>query len=344
MNNGKNLVNGSDAGAKAGVPASLVSVLDTCETLPRPPGIAFRILQRTRDSTATAHDVAQILAADPVLAGRIIRTANSPVYAQRGEVKSLDRAVTVLGFDTTRSTAVSFTLLKSLQASDDEGDIDPKLFWRRSLLAAIAGRHLAAGVRGPDGEEVFLASLLQDIGILALARAVPNLYDGLGAEQLHQEVLINREQERFGADHSAVGAWLAYRWQFPDEIARGILGSHHPGLVSAEAQRDSFSGCVALSSMVAEVFLDASGRRRWVELAHGAEAQLGLSAEMLLHLLQHVSRLIPESERIYEMEILSGTDAESVLEEASESFGAAAPSASSQLEQEGRVESEALES
>ena len=320
--------NTSETENKSGarIPAHLMAV---CESLPRPPGIAFRILQRTRDSDASAHDVAQILAGDPFLAARIVRMANSPMYAQRGEVRSLDRAVTVLGFEATRTAAVSFTLLKSFGSSLQEGEIDCQLFWRRSLLAAISGRALAGLLDDVDGEESFLVCLLQDIGILALSRAVPGLYEGLGAEQLHQEKLIAREKDQFGADHSEVGAWLVDSWDFPEDIGKGILASHHAIDESEDTSTAGLGGCVALSSAIAEVFLDLTGSRRFDELAATAARHFGFSNGYLVEVLKQVGERIPEAERIYEMGILLGLDPAIVAEEASDSFGLATAASAS---------------
>ena len=303
------------------IPDRLASLLEDCESLPRPPGLTFRILQRTRDPGSSTHDIAKILAADPVLAAKVIRTANSPVYAQQQPVRSLDRAVTVLGFEATGSTAVSFSLLKSIGATQTEYEIDFKLFWRRSLLSAIAGKLLATSAGDTDPEEVFLACLLQDIGLLALAQAAPSLYSGMAATQLHQDLLVAREQSRFSADHSEVGAWMMQTWEFPDEIRQGILASHNPRRLSNGA----FGGCVAVSSSIAEVFLDCDGRRRFQALANIAKEHLDLQPESLLEVLEKVASRIPESERIYEMTILGDIDPSSVIKEAAESLGLAVP-------------------
>ena len=315
----------SKARKRARMPGSLLSVLEACDSLPRPPGIAFRILRRTRDPEATTNDIAEVVAADPVLAARIVRMANSPMYAQQREVGTLARAITVLGFEATGSAAVAISVVGSLGNSATDGDLDCQLFWRRSLLAAMVGKVLASGLHGADPDEVFLACLLQDIGMLALARAVPGLYSGTEDDQLHQELLIAREHDRCGADHSIVGAWMVDAWKFPDEIQQGILASHDLEGVSDESDAKDFCACVAVSSAVAEAFLERSGQRRIGELAVTCHGALGLGKDGLLDVLRRVAELIPEFERVYEVGILLGIDSEEAVAEAAEALGLTAP-------------------
>lgn len=307
------------------VPPDLLTLLEGCETLPRPPGIAFRLIQRTNDPDATAEQIAEVLASDPVLAGRIVGLANSPVYAQEGEVSRLDRAVTVIGFRTTMSTALSFSLLASLKAAESDDAIDCQLFWRSSLLTAVACRVFAKRTLSKEVEELFLTGLLQDIGILALSRSVPGFYAGLEDEQLNQDVLVARERKKFGADHGVVGAWLVEKWGFPEQIVSGVLGSHNAWSISSGSTLATFVHCTALSSMIAEVFLEHSSRRRFDALAEAGEKRLGLDQAALLDLFHEIAQAIPESERVFETPILSAPEVEDVLEAAVEALGSTVP-------------------
>ena len=124
--------------------------------------------------------VAKVLSMDSALSTKVLRIANSPLYAQRRKSENLRQALVVLGLNATLTLALSFSLVKSLRAGKANG-IDYPLYWRRALVAATAARALADALRQPMAEEIFLAALLQDVGILALDQAVPDLYRGAEA-------------------------------------------------------------------------------------------------------------------------------------------------------------------
>ncbi len=117
---------------------------------------------------------------------------------------------------------------------------------------------LARAIGVKDGEELFLACLIQDIGLMALDHSVPGLYEGLGHEQIHQTALIARETERLGVDHAAVSGWLLEKWQFPERTQQVVAASHDPERLPKQSPNGVFARCVALASLIAEVFLDTA--------------------------------------------------------------------------------------
>src|SRR5690606_20466547 len=147
-------------------------------------------------------DVAEVMALDPAITAKVLRLANSPLYARRGKVSSIRDAVVVLGLNATISLALSFSLLKSWQEDENRDSLDYPLFWRRALLSATIGRALAQQLGLRTGEELLLTSLLQDIGMLALARVLPELYSDV-PDQTRHDHMTRIELDRIGVDHAA---------------------------------------------------------------------------------------------------------------------------------------------
>src|SRR5512138_1104234 len=205
--------------------------------------------------------IAEVLALDPAITAKILRIANSPMYARQRKTENLRQALMVVRLNATISLALSFSLLKSWQKHSVAGGLDYPLYWRRALLSATASHVLARAIGVKDAEELFLACLIQDIGMMALDRAVPDLYSGLGPSQVRQAVAIKREQEQLGVDHAAVSGWLLDRWQFPERTQQVVAASHEPEKVPKQSPNGVFARCVALASSIAEVFLDTSGDR-----------------------------------------------------------------------------------
>jgi len=259
--------------------------LESCNNLPSPPGVATKIIRLANDPEADMGRIAQVLALDPAITAKILRIANSPMYARQRKTENLRQALLVIGLNATISLALSFSLLKSWQRHEGSGGLDYPLYWRRALLSATASHVLARAIGVKDAEELFLACLIQDIGLMALDRTIPDLYAGLGGDQVHQASLIERERQRLGVDHATVSGWLLEKWQFPERTQQVVAASHEPERIPKQSPNGVFARCVALASMIAEVFLDNTGERAFLERG---------PLVLVPHRLQGLRRLQPE--------------------------------------------------
>jgi len=292
--------------------------IESCHSLPSPPGVATKIIELANDPEVDIARIADVLALDPAITAKILRIANSPMYARQRKTENLRQALMVIGLNATISLALSFSLLKSWKGADQAGGLDYPLYWRRALLGATASHVLARTIGVKDGEELFLACLIQDIGVMALDHVVPDLYAGLGAQQGSQAALIAREQERLGVDHAAVSGWLLEKWQFPERTQQVVAASHDPDRLGKGTANAVFARCVGLASMIAELFLDTGGARGFAELAQRAQAYFEIDKEGLGELLAEIGRMIPDAESVFETELLSVERSEAILAEARE--------------------------
>ena len=113
-----------------------------------------------------------------------------------------------------------------------------------------------------------------------------------------------------------MSGWLLEKWQFPDRTQQVVAASHDPERIPKQSPNGVFARCVALASMIAEVFLDNTGERGFLELAERAHAYLAIDKEVLGELLAEIGQMIPDAESIFGTEILKLKDSEAILEEA----------------------------
>jgi diguanylate cyclase (GGDEF)-like protein len=212
---------------------------------------------------------------------------------------------------------LSFSLVKSLRSGKANG-ISYPYYWRRALLAATAARALADVMRQSTAEEIFLAALLQDIGMLALDKAVPDLYRGGETLQRDQKALAEVERKRLQTDHAEIGGWLMRTWNLPERLHVAISHSHILDLSLGTDPAQIFDRCVALSGPVADLFLLQSEQRQFAEAAQAAERTLGLDRTAFGQVLGTIGAMIPETEAIFETDALSTQHPELILEQARE--------------------------
>jgi diguanylate cyclase (GGDEF)-like protein len=284
---------------------------------PSPPGVASHIIELAQDPDIEMGKIAKAVSLDPALTTKILRIANSPLYAQRRKSESLRQALVVLGLNATLTLALSFSLVKSLRGGKANG-LDYPRYWRRSLLAATAARALADALRQPQAEDFFLAGLLQDVGMLALERAFPDLYTNTQGLQLDHAALGLHEIERVKMDHAEVGAWAMRKWNLPPRICNAIANSHKIEFGANPDAAAIMDRCVALSGDVAQLFLAEPDRRQFAEVALAVERSVALDKTAFGQVLATIGAIIPETEAIFDAPLVSKQDAELILEQARE--------------------------
>jgi diguanylate cyclase (GGDEF)-like protein len=282
---------------------------------PSPPGVATHIIELAQDPDIEMGKVAKALSMDSALSTKILRIANSPLYAQRRKSENLRQALVVLGLNATLTLALSFSLVKSLRGGKANG-LSYGLYWRRALLAATAARALGDAMHHSLAEEIFLAALLQDVGMLALDKAVPDLYADGEALQRNHAALAQHEEKRLQVDHAYVGGWLMQGWNLPERLHRAISHSHQLDLNPTEDAAQIFDRCIALSGTVADLFLLDPEQRQFAEVALCAERSLGLDKMAFGQVLGTIGAMIPETEAIFETDLLAKQHPELILEQA----------------------------
>jgi diguanylate cyclase (GGDEF)-like protein len=281
---------------------------------PSPPAIALQIVALAGDPEIDVAKVATTISKDPGLTAKVLRVANSPLYSKRRKSENLRQALVALGLNAATTLALSFSLVSTYKTGTGAG-ISHTRYWRRAILGASAARTFAAlkGLRSP--EDVFLAALLQDIGVLAIDRVQSDFY-GTPPEATHRE-LIAHESARLDTDHAAVGAWLLRHWKLPEALCATIEASHDPERVPISAPVGVAARCVALGSECVELLL-ANSPADPTLLAQQAGAWLDLSAQALTEAMSTIVAEIPEVERLFDTAILEADVAAAIIEQARE--------------------------
>jgi diguanylate cyclase (GGDEF)-like protein len=282
---------------------------------PSPPGVATHIIELAQDPDIEMGKVAKAVSMDSALTIKILRIANSALYAQRRKSENLRQALVVLGLNATLTLALSFSLVKSLRGGKSNG-LNYPFYWRRALLGATAARALGDAMRQSLAEEFFLAGLLQDVGMLALDKAAPDLYRNTDKLQLDHAALAEHEIKRVQADHAEVGGWVMRRWNLPERLYRAIGHSHKLDLNFTTDPAEIFDRCVALSGPVADLFLLGPEQRQFADVALRAERSLGLDRMAFGQVLGSIGSMIPETEAIFDADLLDRQDSELILDQA----------------------------
>ncbi len=186
----------------------------------------MRITTLLRDYNASMREVTQAISYEPVLVVRILRLANSPVYALERNVTSIQSAISAVGTKAVHDI-VMIGLASTTFSKEIKNSPIAKKIWEHSLAVAMTARELSKmlGMRGT--EEAFTCGLLHDIGKLILLSNDVEGYTSLLDNDGESEMLQG-EQELYGYTHAEVGSLIAKRWNLPEEVYFSILHHHNP--------------------------------------------------------------------------------------------------------------------
>ena len=290
----------------------LTQAVPYCNTLPTPTGIAVRIIALAQDPDAELGAAARLIGQDPALSARILRLANSPLFASRRRSENLQQAINKLGLHPTLQLALGFKLLGNLQGSSQVQREHDQL-WRRSLIAAIACRALGETLQVNKPDELLLAGLIQDIGALFLLQQQPAAYCAL-LEQANgdNQQLLALEQQTLGTDHARLGAELAQHWDLPDYLVQAIAHSELP----AADDGHGITHCVQLSGPLADLWLDPANINATHLVHHALARDEAAARDKLDALLARMQELVPEAASLFDTPLSTPAHIQALLEQA----------------------------
>jgi HD-like signal output (HDOD) protein len=301
--------------------------IKNCKTLPAIPALPLQVLQICRNDKANAQKVGEIISKDPSFVAKLLNVANSSFYGgSRHKVATVTHAVTLLGMNSIATLAFCFSLYRDLRKKGG-GAFDHTHFWHRCILASLAAKILAKRVRVTNEEEIFLAGLLQDLGVLVMSEAFGSEYAVLyqKANQDHHALEV-LEQDRWKTDHCEIGAWLAETWELPEVLREAVRGSHNPSLASFEDEVSRLTiMCVALSGRLADMWCHPQTEiaiQRAIDLS---QELLQIDSEGLVEVAKQISEGIPDMSAFFQVSLGQPADIQKVLDLLEETINVSAP-------------------
>ncbi len=220
---------------------ALRAELGQVERLPASPSAYLSLRMVVADDGADFDDAVQVLRRDPVLAARVLRVANSALYARGRPILDLTVATQRLGLQTLVQLVLASEVFSRLGDSEDQAT------QARALLASTLAMHIAATPR--DAGMAGSAALLADLGKQlpgSLLNAPPHPGE---LWQASPRVAL-------------LGAGLMALWGLPMEMVEAVAFHHRPGRLPGRGL-DVVGATHVARALVGEIPLDDA----WIESA-----------------------------------------------------------------------------
>ncbi len=186
------------------------------KNIPVMPDVATKVLTFAEDlNDVTFHELEELISLDPGLTAKILKVANSALYARQQQITRLQTAITLMGFKSIKSLVMLLTASNMFS----NRTVTPfyKYYWQHSLITAFIAQKLC-DISGSSRirEEAFLAGLLHDIGQMSLYESDKTGYDKIMVFiNVNEEKTCSEETAVFGANHRQVGRKIMETWNLP---------------------------------------------------------------------------------------------------------------------------------
>ena len=154
--------------------------------------------------------------------------ANSAFFGFPREVRSLQQALTILGFKEIQNLVLARAVFNSFKNIKKNGAFDINQFWEHSFVCGLLSKIIANDIQ-KDNNEFFVAGLIHDIGKLIIFLAMPVEYDRIiqSAKPMGFKML-QEEQQVLDLSHDEVGMKLLRKWLFPESLISAVEFHHNP--------------------------------------------------------------------------------------------------------------------
>jgi putative nucleotidyltransferase with HDIG domain len=203
------------------------SILDDVRSLPTFPENILELQAMCNNPEETIDAISGKISLDPSLTAEVLKLSNSAFFAPGKRVRKINEAVVLIGLNNLNSILITAASRKIL----DRRYRRFEQVWDHCNRTAYYARHIALEKGfGDIADSAFIAGLLHDIGKIVLLATDIKLVNQIA------EIVRNRrirttailEEVSIGISHSTIGALIAERWNFPEELVESIRYHHAP--------------------------------------------------------------------------------------------------------------------
>jgi HD-like signal output (HDOD) protein len=215
-----------------------------------------RVVQMASSDDQGTHDLAYYVLSDVALTQRILRLSNTAIYrtASGTAVTTISRAISLLGFDNVKTTALAMLLVDALSNSAHAQSVRVEL--EMALCASLVGREMARHSFYQQAEEASIGALFKNLGPLLVASHEHERYREINALTAGGKHTIGQASQMIlGCSYDALSEAVLAEWKIPESIVRSLAplpsGIQKPAASRSEWMRQVASFSMEVSKVLA---------------------------------------------------------------------------------------------
>ena len=232
----------------------LVELLDSETAAPAFSPVVTKLIRMMGDEATALDDIAIVVALDPGLSARCLRSANCAANGAK-TMSTIGDALFLIGLREMRGIALTVGVVDNFNHLRIK--VNWRKFWLHSVLVARLTDKIAGAFREASGME-YLAALLHDIGKLVLEHFFPREFESVLLRAMERRSgHAAAEFDLLGFDHTAIGAALCARLNLHPHIIHAVRFHHqplHPAHANDPAGDGGFlAACISVADYLANL-------------------------------------------------------------------------------------------
>jgi putative nucleotidyltransferase with HDIG domain len=203
------------------------AIVRDVDSLPHFPEMILELIRLSEEPKSTVAQIAGRIATDPAITADLLKLVNSAHYVLPKRVNNILQGVKIVGMKGLRNLLYTYGAQQIL----GEKYAEMKTLWDHSYRAAFYAFLLARSFkpRADILDDVYVAGILHDLGQIIVAYLHPQAMEQISRfckdKDIPPRIL---ERFSFGLNHADVGALIARKWNFPEQLVHGIRHHHEP--------------------------------------------------------------------------------------------------------------------
>ncbi|MEE2002307.1 HDOD domain-containing protein [Alkalimonas sp. MEB108] len=196
--------------------ASARTALGAMTSFPVSGGLLQKLKVLVDDDNSDAHEIAAVVAKDPVIMAKVLQLANSAYLGFQRQTSSIDEAVSRLGTKMLMAIVTSMAIAQNYQMFVSAESHQRQLDIASDYACCVKAFAKECGLNRDTQEELFATALLSFIGKMIL------LAEGSDENTLHNEAML----QEYGADYQLISAYVMRLWGYKAELCELIMKCH----------------------------------------------------------------------------------------------------------------------
>ncbi|MGA2974760.1 MAG: HDOD domain-containing protein [Spirochaetia bacterium] len=220
------------------------------DTLPQFPDNIVNLQRLIADPNAEITDIAREISVDPSMTADLLKLVNSAQFMLPKRVDNIVEAVKLVGTKGVRNLLYSYGTQKVMGEKYSE----MRSLWQNAYRCAFYAYYIAKSFKKKKEllDDVYVGGILCDLGQIVIASMHPDLLDRI-TRVCKDKGIPARMLENFsiGLNHAEVGALIAKKWNFPEQLVTAIRFHQEP--LQAPPNARDIVYCVYLANVICDM-------------------------------------------------------------------------------------------
>ncbi|MBT4837094.1 MAG: HDOD domain-containing protein [Methylococcales bacterium] len=190
--------------------------------IPSVPEVVVAIHDEVNKNDADINIIKNLIEQDPVIAGIVLKTVNSPLFGLTANIESIQQAVMIMGTKNIANMVIGSALEKLFKGRDKA----LQSIWEENNAIAFCASAIASSIVGVSKDEGYLVGLFHNCGALLLAKKYDDYKEVIEYGKLNPVDVLAEENKRYGSNHAVIGFILSHHWKLPQFISLAIYHHH----------------------------------------------------------------------------------------------------------------------